>query len=736
MAAPTTPKQPRETPSFSALQQMCRRGDAGGLQELLQSGGLDSSAKELAELVSTAVDNGHLRVAKVLIEAGTSVLCADLRESTQLVASVFKRVAAVLDVVLSLTTTRVPRSSEASRIESADEEKKSEQDPLLLRCKSVTTQLLSLYRSLSQPRTVFVAIARSRHVLMQLERMLWDLDEVERELNGGRHLGSDAAAAATNDFSTAAREEDARAGVGVVSDDGISTRNKDWGELVAIRDAQLTFALEETRDLSDVLPDRPSQLEALTFLKYELDVLAYEATGASSSPSDSMDVPNEFGTTPTDTETTTATMTATMTATWWSEILQTAFEKASKYCGVESGAVRVPKWFVPPYMVDWQPEQFVGEGSFGSVHLGRLHEQRDSQDPQTAVGSSAPVAVKKLKMFGLGGARSDRAFLRDVNVWHDLSCDVEDKEAESDGNANTSGSSHNLHHPCILKLLGACHVSRRALLVLESAEHGNLLDYLQHQEQQQQQSASSLKLMLEKFVDAAEALQYLHSRKVVHGHLRCANIVVTGDGRAKLTDFGFDDVRSAVCAQGGPVLGKTSASSTTPSSSSHSLQWMAPELLVGGGGDGASFASDVYALGMCMLEAITLGPPWGNIEESQLLSNIEAGDLPPCFYARYRGYREMWELVAAMCSKMPSDRIPLKDVISGLQKLIDNVDKFEDMRWGVRLTRECRRYRLISSARRRSVVQQDPAFARRTLSVNPGRGKLQSSISRALPTRK
>ncbi|KAJ7231356.1 kinase-like domain-containing protein, partial [Mycena rebaudengoi] len=84
--------------------------------------------------------------------------------------------------------------------------------------------------------------------------------------------------------------------------------------------------------------------------------------------------------------------------------------------------------------------------------------------------------------------------------------------------------------------------------------------------------------------EVAQDLEYLHSRNVVHGDLRGANILITQDWSARLADFGLTSFTEA-------TLTTTRRAGT--------LRWMAPEL-----NDPDRFgiqfrrtkASDVYAL--------------------------------------------------------------------------------------------------------------------------------------------
>ncbi|KAJ6541571.1 kinase-like domain-containing protein, partial [Mycena capillaripes] len=119
-------------------------------------------------------------------------------------------------------------------------------------------------------------------------------------------------------------------------------------------------------------------------------------------------------------------------------------------------------------------------------------------------------------------------------------------------------------------------------------------------------------------LEIAQGLQYLHSRNIIHGDLRGANILITHEWSACLADFGLTSLSDATIA-------------THTSHRAGSIRWMAPELI-----DPEHFgqrfvrtpATDVYAFGCVCLELYTGRPPFANLSETASLLRIIHGDRP------------------------------------------------------------------------------------------------------------
>lgn len=107
-----------------------------------------------------------------------------------------------------------------------------------------------------------------------------------------------------------------------------------------------------------------------------------------------------------------------------------------------------------------------------------------------------------------------------------------------------------------------------------------------------------------------DALEYAHSRGVIHLDIKPANILLNNRGRARLTDFGIS--RSAATAEDlAPSLG--------------TLQYMSPEQLEGKPTD---HRSDIYSLAVVLFEAINGETPHSSSEPHLLRKEIVLGQKP------------------------------------------------------------------------------------------------------------
>jgi serine/threonine protein kinase len=259
------------------------------------------------------------------------------------------------------------------------------------------------------------------------------------------------------------------------------------------------------------------------------------------------------------------------------------------------------KFAIPYYELQLVKE--VGVGSFGTVYLGKWQDR--------------PVAIKewngKLKLT------EQQQFIREVQILQHL---------------NTPRF--------VPQFYGASLEGGLACLVMEYCELGSLFDYLPKQKltlAEQYHLAFSL----------VQALSYLHGKKIVHRDLKSANILLVMNGKyleAKITDFGLSKAQypSIVSAEG----------------VSQALAWCAPETLKG---EAATYAADVFSVGMILWEIFTARRPFS--ERTALKDWILSGKRESCIGIP----KAVAELIGRCWLDDPRMRPPALELVEALRTL-------------------------------------------------------------------
>lgn len=150
-----------------------------------------------------------------------------------------------------------------------------------------------------------------------------------------------------------------------------------------------------------------------------------------------------------------------------------------------------------------------------------------------------------------------------------------------------------LNHPNVVEVFGASHLSSPFVAVLESAASTSLREYLKQKEHKHE--------VWQTLFEASLGLQYLLDQGMVLERLRCDDIWVGSDGIAK--------VFALACFQ---ASNKSKLKLTSSPSQSGDVRWQSPERIRGAP---ASAESNVFALAMCAVEALTGEVPWGATED-------------------------------------------------------------------------------------------------------------------------
>jgi len=142
---------------------------------------------------------------------------------------------------------------------------------------------------------------------------------------------------------------------------------------------------------------------------------------------------------------------------------------------------------------------------------------------------------------------------------------------------------------------------------------------------------------LDVIAQAADGLAAAHKVGVIHRDIKPGNILISSEGRVKVTDFGIAHAAGQV-----PVTGPGLVMGTT--------QYMAPERIAGSPG---TAASDLYALGIVLHECLTGVPPHDGTAAEVMAAHLYLplpplpADVPP----------ELDILVDRLTTKDPAKRI-------------------------------------------------------------------------------
>ena len=164
-----------------------------------------------------------------------------------------------------------------------------------------------------------------------------------------------------------------------------------------------------------------------------------------------------------------------------------------------------------------------------------------------------------------------------------------------------------ISHPCVLALhdMGIDEASQTPYLVMEFVDGQPLNRILE-------KGAVPFPRACAWIGDIALALGVAHRKGVIHGDVKPANILITADGRVKLSDFGMARVASRDTG-GSPLLG-------TPA-------YWCPEQIMGRPQDARS---DIFSLGGVLYEMLTGSSPFhGESIQAVCTRVLSSTPLPP-----------------------------------------------------------------------------------------------------------
>ncbi|MFI5456747.1 MAG: protein kinase, partial [Isosphaerales bacterium] len=167
--------------------------------------------------------------------------------------------------------------------------------------------------------------------------------------------------------------------------------------------------------------------------------------------------------------------------------------------------------------------------------------------------------------------------------------------------------------------------------------------------------------MVELGIQICDALHYAHQYGIVHRDLKPSNLMVTTDGKIKLTDFGIAKDLDATAL-------------TAPDRTLGTAAYMSPEQIQGK--PAVSHKTDLYGLGVVFFQMLTGKPPFEGSTPVVLMHSHLNEPAPRPSSKVHEIPKVLDELIVKLMAKAPSDRPwDAAAVAATLTKLRDKADR-------------------------------------------------------------
>ena len=186
-----------------------------------------------------------------------------------------------------------------------------------------------------------------------------------------------------------------------------------------------------------------------------------------------------------------------------------------------------------------------------------------------------------------------------------------------------------LHHPHIVRYLASSATRAEVRIFMEYAPGGSLDRAIQTQAKLKM--GFSTGRVCTWVVQLADALDHVHSRRVLHRDLKTANVFLTHAGDVKLGDFGVARSFSTQTHLASTAVG-------TP-------YYMSPELI---NSQPYGEPSDVWSLGIILHELLTLKRPFDGTSLGAVVLNITNGQLDEAVLFRCKHDRRLCALASQL----------------------------------------------------------------------------------------
>ncbi|MBI3268459.1 MAG: VCBS repeat-containing protein [Planctomycetes bacterium] len=223
-----------------------------------------------------------------------------------------------------------------------------------------------------------------------------------------------------------------------------------------------------------------------------------------------------------------------------------------------------------------------------------------------------------------------------------------------------------LRHPGIVPVLEIGDSAGRPFIAMEYIDGCTLEEELAAARAEQPTSAAGttrLRRLIEILADVAEAIDYAHSRGVIHRDVKPKNVLLDREGHSYVTDFGL--AKEVALGDGANAsAGGVRASSLTASGALFGTpEYMSPEHSEGMKKVGPP--SDLWALGVILYQVLTGHPPFTGESVLELLAAVILKNPPHPRATSPHVPADLAEVCVWALEKEPSRRQPSAAVFAG-----------------------------------------------------------------------
>ena len=295
------------------------------------------------------------------------------------------------------------------------------------------------------------------------------------------------------------------------------------------------------------------------------------------------------------------------------------------------------------------------------------------------IGSFIADRYEILEKIGAGGM-SDVYKAKDQVLGRFVAVKVLKPEFAEDVNFVTkfhteAQSAAGLQHPNIVNIYDVGSEEHMHYIVMEYVEGITLKTYIEKKGQLNYKEAISIAIQVARGIEAA------HNNNIVHRDIKPQNIMISNEGKVKVTDFG---------------IARAATSNTIHSDVMGSVHYTSPEQARNGFVDGKS---DIYSLGIVMYEMVTGRVPFDgdttvaiaiqHLQEEMVAPSVYAPDLPVSLEkiilkctqkSQDRRYATMGELLVDLKKALMTPDDDFVRIDSGVSQAKTTIIREEDVR--------------------------------------------------------